>query len=90
LKSEDPELKAQDHGCHDAKPDGPPLFRRLCVFVALFFGGFFWSLRGWEDLDPKRRLVRAAYIGSGLLLSASGLLLWLATLAFPSTWGWWL
>jgi hypothetical protein len=37
----------------------------------LFFGGFFLSLRGWEDLDPQRRLVSAAYIWSGLLRKLS-------------------
>ena len=74
----------------DDGPLHPPLFRRMLIMVGLFFGGFFLSLRGWLDLDDKRRVRRAAFIVGGLLLSASGLLLWLATLAYPQTWGWWL
>jgi hypothetical protein len=90
LSPEHPELKEQNHGRRYANADGPALFRRLCLFVGLFFGGFFLSLRGWEELDRQRRFRRTELIGCALLLSGSGLLLWLLTLIGPRTWGWWL
>ena len=90
LKANRSKLQAQQNKRSDAEPLGPPLGRRLAIFLGLFFGGFLVSLRGWLDLDNKRRSTSAAWIVGGLLLSASGLGLWWATIALPSTWGWWL
>jgi hypothetical protein len=90
LISENHELKETDESHDNNGTLHPPLFRRMLVTIGLFFGGFFVSLRGWLDLNDNRRGIRAAWISGGLLLSGCGLGLWLATLAWPSTWSWWL
>ena len=90
ITSEDFPVEEQNHGRRHADADGPPFFRRLCILIVLFFGGFLLSLRGWENLDDDRRLRSAALICGGLLLNGAGIALWLATLAWPRTWAWWL
>lgn len=71
------------------KPNHPPIGRRLIEVLCLIIGGFFLGLRGWENLDDNRRLLRAVFIGSGYFLSACGWLLWLITF-YRWSWGWWL
>lgn len=90
LHADRDQLEKSYNAGRNSQRESPPIGRRLSVFLVLFFGGFFVSLRGWLNLDDKGRLFGAAWIGGGTLLSAAGLLLWLATFAFPSTWGWWL
>ena len=49
----------------------------LLLSVFLYLGGFFWSLLGFNYINNQRRLIGSAIVGSGWLLSASGLLVWL-------------
>lgn len=55
----------------------PPFGVRIVLFLLLFLGGFLVSLRGWLNLDDKRRVVSAAWIAGGLSISAAGLGFWL-------------
>jgi hypothetical protein len=66
----------------------PPIVRRFVLLVGLCLVGFLLSRRGWKDVDDDRPVRRAAYIGAGMLLSGSGLLLWSVTFLFPRTWCW--
>lgn len=55
--------------------------RSLCVFVALLFGGFCVSLRGWLNSDDELRRLSVAWIGFGWLISSIGVAFWFATLS---------
>jgi hypothetical protein len=58
----------------------------LALTVLLFLGGLLWAFR-----NPNKSRTRfGAYQWIGLALCALGLFVWLGTLAFPFTWGWWL
>jgi len=103
LNSEDHQLKNEYGRLHRAHYDQPSiepgdipirltgglLIRRVLIAIALLLGGFFWSLRGWNDLYEKRRLICAAQILCGLLLDVLGLSLILIT-GFAWSWRWWL
>jgi len=82
-------LTEADEDSERGKYSRPPFGRRLIVSSCFFLGGFLLSLRGWQNLDNRRRLLSTTLIGCGLLLSASGLILLLLT-GFRSTWNWWL
>ncbi len=77
LPPEYDKLEQSNQPNHASKSDHPPVGGRYILAICLFLGGFFLSLRGWEDLDDERKFRRTAYIGVGLLASAAGLLLWL-------------
>jgi hypothetical protein len=80
LKTNSYQLEEQNDGSRNRQATIQPTVGRLFVFLALFFGGFGVSLRGWLDLDDDRRLFSAALICGGLLISFSGLTVWVATL----------
>lgn len=72
LKSDGNQLQDADSRSRDGEYSRQPTVRRLLLFLALLFGGFGVSLRGWLNLDNQRRGASTAWICSGLLLSASG------------------
>jgi len=82
-------LNATDNSDDESEPNHPPIGRRLIEVSCLIIGGFFLGLRGWENLDNNRRLIRAAFIGGWLILSICGWLLWFITF-YRWTWSWWL
>lgn len=77
LETEHDALAYTDQGQETGKSNEPPIGRRFVISLCLFLGGFFLSLRGWENFDRQGRLVSAAYIGTGTSLSACGLAWWL-------------
>ena len=89
LPNDSAELQESNQPGQHPQADSPLLGRRLLLFLVLFFGGFCVSLRGWLNLDRQRRVICAAWIGIGWLISAAGLALSFATLQWPSTWGRW-
>jgi len=72
----------------DRQTPVPPICSRLTLFLCLLFGGFLISLRGWLDPNDKGTGVRTTWVVGGWGVSFLGVLIWLGTLAFPSTWDW--
>jgi hypothetical protein len=70
-------------------PSGPPLGRRSLIALFSVAIGTILHIKGWENLNDKRRFWSAALISGGWLLAFSGFMLWFLT-GFPATWGWWL
>ena len=82
-------LNVTDNSEDKSEPNHPPIGRRLIEVSCLIIGGFFLGLRGWENLDNNRKLIRATFIGGWLVLSICGWLLWFITF-YRWTWSWWL
>lgn len=73
--------KTQGEECEQYfRPMIQPLFpqpmSRVVFMFLIFFGGWFFALRGGEYFDNQRRLLGSALIGSGILLWLGVLLLW--------------
>jgi hypothetical protein len=80
----------QGRGESDAPIGRPPFARRLFLYALGLLGGFWLAFAGVQQLDGQRRIFGAALILIGVLGAVLGSGLFLATLAYPSTWGWWL
>ena len=94
LSDQSAELKEGGEYQSRGEPDGPigrpPLARRLFLYALGLLGGFWVAFAGVQQLDGQRRIFGAALILIGVLGAVLGSGLFLATFAYPSTWGWWL
>jgi hypothetical protein len=82
---EPPRLDPENEGLNEPnnrdserKFDHPPIGARFVISLVLILGGFFCGLRGGENAHHQGRIVSAALIGTGLILSAMGYWLWLS------------